>query len=464
MARSRTSPGDAHLLVTLSGDVGTKSERTRRRFRRRLIANIEAALTARGIQATRDEGLGRGRLAFLTDDPDAAGPVIARVFGVHRVELATPLSWGALDELAHGVADRCLDLVADRTFAVRVRRNGDHDWSSMDAERTIGSLLDAASAGVDLDDPEVEVRVLVLDDRAWLLDETWRGPAGLPLGTQDKVLSMLSGGFDSPVATWMLMRRGCPADFLHVRLDCAQTEHALAVANDLSKRWGAGTEPVAWIIDFEDVKDALLSDAPPRLRQVLLKQLMFAAADRVADEQGIAALVTGEAVGQVSSQTLHHLGQIDRYANRPIVRPLAGFDKDEIVAKAREVGTHDLSVRAREVCDLSGSHVAIAAQEPTLSRAHDGLPDGLLERAMQHRSVVAVDHWVPGVDAVPVVARPSDGRHVVRTGDEVPGTGPLAIEDGEGSIALATRLAVQGRDVELVQDPTARPSPLRAVG
>lgn len=464
MAEPRTVEADSHLLVTLSGDVGTKSERTRRRFRRRLLGNIEAALSSRGIDATRDEGLGRGRLAFRTGDPAAAGPAIATVFGVHRVERASPIDWGSLDDLSERVAERARARVEGRRFAVRVRRNGRHDWSSMDAERTIGTLLDPFSAGVDLDDPEVEVRVLVLDDRAWLRDETWRGPAGLPLGTQDKVLSMLSGGFDSPVATWMLMRRGCPVDFLHVRLDCAQTEHALAVANDLSKRWGAGTAPVAWIIDFEDVRDALLEDAPPRLRQVLLKQLMFAAADRVAEEQGIAALVTGEAVGQVSSQTLHHLGQIDRFAERPILRPLAGFDKDEIVARSREVGTHDLSVRAREVCDLSGSNVAIAAQEQTLARAHDGLPEGLLERALLRRSVVAVDQWVPGVDAVPVVPRAGEGYRSVQVGDGVPDAGPLAIVDGDGAIALATRLAVRGREVQLVREPDPGSSRLRAVG
>lgn len=451
----------ATLLVTLSGDVGTKSHRTRRRFRRRLMDNIAAALDARAVTHRADDGLGPGRLAYRTDDPDTAGPAIASVFGVHRVELATPVDWSDLDELARAVAERSEDEVVGRRFAVRVRRTGEHDWSSMDAERTIGALLDPASGGVDLDDPEVEVRVLVLDEQAWVLERTWAGPAGLPLGTQDRVLSLLSGGFDSPVATWMLMRRGCPADFFHVRLDCAQTEHALAVANDLARRWGAGTRPVAWIVDFEDVKDSLLHDAPARLRQVLLKQLMFAAADRIAGEQGIAALVTGEAVGQVSSQTLHHLGQIDRYADRPVLRPLAGFDKDEIVARAREVGTHDLSVRAREVCDLSGGNVAIAARGETLDRAHDGLPEGLLERAMERLSVVALDRWVPGLDAVPVVARPSKGYELIDADDEVPDAGPLAVRLGDGAIDVASALAVRGREVQLVR---AVPDPdLRAV-
>ncbi|MBW3563041.1 MAG: tRNA 4-thiouridine(8) synthase ThiI [Actinobacteria bacterium] len=452
----------ATLLVTLSGDVGTKSHRTRRRFRRRLMDNIEAALDARSVTHAADDTLGTGRLAYRTDDPDAAAPMIASVFGVHRVELARPIVWSDLEDLSQQVADRAAELVTDKRFAVRVRRTGEHDWSSMQAERAIGTLLDPLSAGVDLDDPEAEVRVLVLDEQAWLLERTWSGPAGLPLGTQEGVLSLLSGGFDSPVATWMLMRRGCPVEFFHVRLDCAQTEHALAVANDLARRWGAGTRPVAWVVDFEDVKESLLHDAPPRLRQVLLKQLMFAAADRIAEERGIAALVTGEAVGQVSSQTLHHLGQIDRFANRPVLRPLAGFDKDEIVAKAREVGTHDLSVRAREVCDLSGGNVAIAAQGETLDRAHDGLPEGLLERAMERLSVVALHRWVPGLDAVPVVDRPGEGYVTIGADDEVPETGPIAVVAGDDAIELATALAVGGREVQLV-----RPAPgpdLRAVG
>ncbi|MGH3441355.1 MAG: tRNA sulfurtransferase [Nitriliruptorales bacterium] len=443
------------LLVTLGSEVYVKAPRTRERFREVLADNLRASLPA-DVEIDR---LDVGRLVVAADDPVGAAEVAARTFGVHRVELARPVTPVApLEALADTVAARAADRVAGRTFAVRTRRHGQHPWQSTDANREIGSRLLERSAGVHLDDPEVEVQVVVLDDRAWLVEEAWNGPDGLPLGTQDGCLAMLSGGFDSPVAAWSVMRRGCPIDFLHVRLDCAQTDHATAVARELWRRWGAGTSPLVWIVDFDEVEDALRESVPPRLRQVVLKQLMMRAADGLADEYDIPALVTGEAIAQVSSQTLRHLAEIDRVCSRLVLRPLAGWEKQEIVAKARQIGTEELSARAKEVCDLSaGRPVAVAAQRTTLARANAELPDDLVARAIAARRVVALEHWVPGMDAVEVVEDVPAGFELVGDDDDLPATGPVALVGSE-AIGRATGLKAGGREaVVLTHEPVLAP-------
>ncbi len=441
--------GQDVLLVTLGSDIYTKSPRTRSRFRATLERNLQAALRHAGA-AAEVQPLDTGRLILATPTLMPAAAAAARTFGVQRIERARPLSCNRLDQLAEEVARVALERVRGRRFAVRVRRHGTHSWTSTEAERVIGARLLAASAGVDLSNPEVEVAVVVVNERAWLIVERWEGPGGLPLGTQEGCLALLSGGFDSPVAAWMLMRKGSPVEFVHVQLSCAQADHALAVARDLWRRWGAGTSPLAWIVDFSEVQQLIRERVRPSLRQVILKQLMFAAADQVAASLDLPALVTGESVGQVSSQTLRHLHEIDRSCTRAVVRPLAGYDKQEIIAKAREIGTEPLSARAQEVCDLSGGHrVAVAARESALDRARSALPDELVDDAVRTRRVIALEYWVPGADPVPVFDRADASVPVVEVTEPLPGDGPVGLT-GPGAAHAATRLRARGRDAVVV--------------
>lgn len=443
------------LLLTLSGEIFTKSRRTSRWFRSRLLDNLRDALERRTPAAQiREDG---PRILVDTDDVEATAGVVTTVMGVQRADLVRPIPADDLDDLVRMVRDHAVDRVRGRTFAVRIRRRGEHDWSSPEAARAIGSALLDASAGVDLDHPEVEVQVEVYGPAAYLVDRTWDGAGGIPVGTQERVLSLLSGGFDSPVAAWMMLRRGCPVDFVHFTLECAASDHALVTAHDLWRRWGAGTSPLVWKVDFQPVKKALFASTPPRLRQVVLKQLMFRAADRLAEELDVPALVTGESVGQVSSQTLTHLAEIDRMVSKTVLRPLAGFNKQEIIDRARAIGTASLSERAKEVCDLSDGPVAVAARTDTLDQARADLPEDLVTRALAEREVVALEHWRPGHPLVPVVGRAPAGVADVPAGRALPQAGPVALH-GAKAPHTASRLLARGREVYVVTD---RPAPDR---
>jgi thiamine biosynthesis protein ThiI len=391
-------PTTSTLHVTLSGDVYLKSRRTQKRLIERVLTNLGIATRQAGYEGTtRRIGTHRFEVTVPTSVVEAVRCAALTVFGVSSVDTVRHIEFSNIDDLARTVGEMCADRVRGRTFAARVKRRGTHDWDSMDLARLIGSELLGASAGVDLSNPDVEVSVAVIDQKAYLVIDHQRAAGGLPLGTQDRVLCLVSGGFDSVVAAWMLMSRGCPVDFVHFSLNCAQSDHALAVARELWSRWGHGTQPTVHLVEFQPVKDALYEHVDARMRQVTLKVMMAQAASEIAQQAGITALVTGDALGQVSSQTLPHLVAVSRSVETPLLRPLLGLPKESIIDLARKVGTAELSARAQEVCDLSaGGPVATAASEDAITSTVERIPEVILSDAVETRKVFDLGDWNPG--------------------------------------------------------------------
>ena len=384
--------------VTLSGDVYLKSRRTQRGLIARARRNLELAIGQAGYRGD-IERIGSHRYVIRPADAvhHAVVDAATSVFGFGSVDVVSPVPFESFEGLTHEVAERTRTRVAGSTFAVRVKRRGSHPWRSPDLARAIGTLLVDAGGRVDLTDPDEEVSVRVFDKRAYVVDEHHAGAAGLPLGTQNRVLCLVSGGFDSVVAAWMLMSRGCPVDFVHFTLNCAQSDHALAVAQQLWQQWGHGTDPTVHLVEFQPVKDALFEHVPSRLRQITLKVMMGRAASQIARENGVEALVTGDAIGQVSSQTLTHLVAVSEAADVPIIRPLAGLPKETIIDLARHVGTADLSARAQEVCDLSeGRPVATSANHGAINRSADLVPDQVLADVLAAAKSFQLADWSPG--------------------------------------------------------------------
>jgi thiamine biosynthesis protein ThiI len=396
------TPQTETLRAIASSEIYIKSRRTRQRFLPILQSNLERALAVAGLEAT-VRPIHNHEFDVAAADLDAAADAISRVFGLDRVDRVTAISASTLEELAANAAPLALPWVTDKKYAVRVRRMGSHDWKSKDAEIAIADQLYDASAGVDLTNPEVTVRVRVHNNKAVVSSRSWSGAGGLPIGTQSPALLLLSGGIDSPVAAWMMMRRGCPLDMLHFQLECNQADHALAVGHQLAMRWGHGADINLHVIDFEPVKKELTAAVHPRLRQVLLKQLMTEAAYRAAQRLEFPLLVSGDSLGQVSSQTAANLVEIDKYAQAPLLRPLIAHTKQEIVDRARVIGTYELSTKARELCDLSeGRPVETAAATYRLEKGMARLRAGLIDEALETWESVPAADWFPGIPLTPV--------------------------------------------------------------
>ncbi|MGH9283869.1 MAG: hypothetical protein ACRD0S_13145, partial [Acidimicrobiales bacterium] len=290
------------------------------------------------------------------------------------------------------------------------------------------------SAGVDRGDPEGVVPVEISDGEGFILLDGTAGPGGLPVGVGGRVLSLFSGGFDSPVATWMAMRRGMSVDLLVCDLGgCGQVDAALEVARELAVRWGPGVEPTAHVVDLAPVVAALRDKVESGIRQVLLKRAMYRTGTLLAGRLGAEALVTGEALGQVSTQTLRNLTVADQASGLPVVRPLVGMDKEEIIARARTIGTHDASRRVQEHCAIATGRVETAARLGTVVIAEGRLDDSYGRAAVDGATAIDLLEWKPG---------PAPG-HVV---DELP----------EGSVVVDVREAGEGDAVGDLRLPFSR--------
>lgn len=385
---------DEMLHATLSGEIYLKSRTVRARFARAVVDHASVAL---GSEWRVEEAV-RGRLYVVGGgDPGEAAQRLSRVFGIASIQEVRELTFPDLENGVARLAEAARPLVEGRRFAVRCKRTGNHPWRSPELERRLGAELLPASAGVDLTAPDVTVRIRVAGDKAYLVTREWPGPGGLPIGVQGKALVLLSGGYDSAVAAWRLMRRGVSVEFLHFQLACAQRDQALAVAHRLWSRWGAGMDGVVHVLDFGEVRAEIIDRIHPRYRQVALKRLMVQAADAVAEELGIEAVATGEAIGQVSSQTFTHLAALDRLSSRPILRPLLACDKEEIISSARHIGVAELAQRAGEACDLSEGHrVETSLSAEVISRMAGRVSPGALAGAVRAWRVHRLEDWLPG--------------------------------------------------------------------
>lgn len=407
--------GAARALLRLAGEISTKSRRTRRRFVDRLVHNLEDALESEGIDGSVEKGW--SRLYVEAEDPSDIG-VLSRVFGLSSWSPIEAACEARLEAIVQAGRKLFADRVRGRRYAVRARRAGDHDFGSRDVERELGAALNPG-AEVDLEDPDVTVRVEVRDDRAHLFAERVKGAGGLPLGVQSRAVALVSGGYDSAVAAWMTLRRGVELDYVFCNLGGgAYRRMVLEVTQVLANRWSYGSRPRIFVVDFRPVVDEMRRAVNPSHLQVVLKRLMYRCGSEIAEDVGADALVTGDSVGQVSSQTLANLRAIDGAASLPVLRPLVGFDKQEIISRSREIGVYDLCARVREYCALVPDHPVTASDPERARRQESGVDPAVLRDAVQGREELLLRELDPAdvvgetlyVDRVPDDARVLDTR------------------------------------------------------
>jgi len=243
---------------------------------------------------------------------------------------------------------------------------------------------------VDLEQPELNVFVEVLRDRIFYCVEKLAGPGGFPVGSSGRVAALLSGGIDSPVAAWRLMKRGCRATLVHFHAFPLQDHTTIDKVRELTRiltRWQLRTRLL--LVPFGPAQQTIVAQAPAPLRVVLYRRFMVRIAEALAFRVRAKALVTGESLGQVASQTLDNLRTIDEAARGPILRPLVGMDKEEITREARRIGTFEVSTLPdQDCCQLFVPRgPALAAHVDEVRRAEEGLDvQGLVTAAVRETS------------------------------------------------------------------------------
>lgn len=382
-------------LITVSGELPIKSWRSRPKFYRILLKNIEELLKKKGAQ-THSSRVINAKI-FLESDIDVLEE-LSRVFGVMKVAEVEVIDFSSLEDLIRRAGELSSGLVANKKFAVRVKRSGAHNFTSLDVARELGAYLKPYSAGVDLKEPEVEVTLEIRGSRAYLYKRLTRGAGGFPIGTEGRSLSLFSGGIDSPVAAWLVAKRGVRVDYLHFFMGSPKsTRLAFTVAKNLTLRWFHGHDPRFYAVDLTEILNRIRGEVEWEFRQVVLRTVMYIIGARIALRNGYEALVTGESIGQASSQTLANMSAAQAVANLhiPILRPLVSFDKDEIVELARTIGTYEVSSKVGEPCAIAPARVRTKVSVEELREKISKIPIELIDKVLDSVKTVNVINSSP---------------------------------------------------------------------
>ncbi|MGC9333999.1 MAG: tRNA uracil 4-sulfurtransferase ThiI [Anaerolineae bacterium] len=351
------------LILLRYGEIGLKGQ-NRTFFLRKLRRNVRQCLKANQLKG---EVWQEGQRIYLeTDTVGATVEAVQRVFGIVSLSPVQVVaadsqegephpSLDAITKEAVGVALRAR-LDPSRSFRVRVKRSEkSYPHISPKVEEYVGAaIVDATDASVNLSkEADVEVGIEIQAGRALVFGEVIPGPGGLPLSSQGRVVALLSGGIDSPVAIWLMMKRGCGVIPVNFRTSQAQADKVDVLVQVLNRyAYGWSLRPI--VLSHAEVLAPVLA----RLREVraerwaciFCKRMMLAKAAEIADEVAASAIVTGDSLGQVASQTLSNLEVISYGIEKPILRPLIGMDKTEIMDLARRIGTYEVSIQAAHTC------------------------------------------------------------------------------------------------------------------
>ena len=326
--------------------------RNRPWFISRLVRNIREATSDLGIRDVRPL---MGRIEVVLPDAadwNAVAARLGRVFGAANFARAgrAPLDVDAI------AAEILRDLDADlqpRSFRVSARRADKRfPLTSPQIEREVGGRIkEARGWHVDLGNPELTIHVEALTSEAFYDVGKYPGAGGLPVGSSGRVVCLLSGGIDSPVAAWRMMRRGCRVLFVHFHsypiLSRASQEKARELVTLLTQFQYRSR---LFLVPFGEIQQRVVLSVAPPLRVVIYRRLMLRIAQEIAVRHRAGALVTGEVVGQVASQTIENLHAINEVARLPVLRPLVGNDKEEITAEAQRLGTYPISIIPDQDC------------------------------------------------------------------------------------------------------------------
>jgi len=341
----------------------------------------------------------RGRIYIETKHPQEIAAKLTRVFGVSSVSPAIQTT-SRMESIVETAVKLATDTIkSESSFAVRCRRVGEHPYSSMDVCKEVGKQilknLEDRKLRVNLKNPQFTLSIEVRDANAYVFSENLKGTGGFPLGSQPKVVCLLSGGIDSPVACWLVMKRGCP--IIPVYLDNAPltdettTAKALEVAKKLFE-WSIGFQRKIYVVPHGKNLEAFVKDAPRKLTCILCKRMMYRIAERIAETEKAEGIVTGEAIGEQASQTITNLKVLDEASKKyPIHRPLLGFDKTETTELARKIGTFEISIQKAKGCSAAPSKPSTKAKLEIVKKAEEQFHiEQMVEESVKAAKVLAV--------------------------------------------------------------------------
>ena len=341
------------LLLIKYGELGLKGK-NKIQFINRLRNNIKAALAGLPVVDVRSSW---GRIWVETEgDQTQIIDRLSKVFGIYAISPVKQANKD-LDEIKEAVLQVLFDALPDGgTFKIETKRSDktfpmtSPDISFEVAKRVFESLDKAWDA--DMHHPDRTIYIEIREEGAFIYGEVIPGAKGLPVGCGGKAMLMLSGGIDSPVAGWMAMKRGVTLEAIHFYSFPFTGEKSKEKVLDLCHimtKWH-GNPIKLHVVYFTEIQKAIYQNCPEEYGITIMRRMMFRLAEKIARHRSALAVYTGESVGQVASQTLESINTINDVVNIPVLRPLIGFDKEDIMKIARDIGTYETSIRPYEDC------------------------------------------------------------------------------------------------------------------
>jgi thiamine biosynthesis protein ThiI len=410
------------LIVKVFPEITIKSPPVRKRFIRQLARNIRLVVRDLDPELAVTGVWDNLEIETRVEDPKVLRELTERLCctpGIAHFLQVDEYPLGDLDDIVAKCKAHFGDQLPGKIFSVRVKRAGKHSFTSMDVERHVGSQLrqQCGAAGIDLKKPEVVVRIEIRDKRLFVIHGQHDGMGGYPLGALEQTLVLMSGGFDSTVAAYQMMRRGLMTHFCFFNLGGRAHElGVMEVAHYLWKKYGSSHRVLFISVPFEEVVGEILGKIDNSHMGVILKRMMLRAATHFAEQLEINALVTGEAISQVSSQTLPNLSAIDRATDMLVLRPLLASHKQDIIDQAVEIGTADFAKHMPEYCGVISVNPTTNAKLPRVVHEEARFDMAVLQRALERARLVSIDNVIDelGQDIhVEEVAQATPGQVVI---------------------------------------------------
>ena len=375
------------FIIKLFPEIMIKSDSVRKRFIKILTSNIRNVLLreTENVAVIRNWDFIEVR-AKVAEEAPMVLDLLQRTPGIHHILEVEEYPFETMHDIFEQTLAQVRPQLEGKTFCVRVRRKGKHEFRSLDVERYVGGGLNQhiESARVKLTQPDVTIRIDIEHDKMLLVKARHEGLGGYPIGTQEDVLSLISGGFDSGVASYMLIRSGSRVHYCFFNLGGAAHEIGVKqMAYHIWSRYSTSHKVRFVAINFENVVGEILEKVDNGQMGVVLKRMMVRAASKVAQRFDIQAIVTGEALGQVSSQTLTNLRLIDKAADTLVLRPLITHDKEQIIAMAKTIGTDDIAKSMPEFCGVISKNPTVKAIESRILEEEGHFNFDVLEEAVQ---------------------------------------------------------------------------------
>ncbi|EKQ54319.1 MAG: thiazole biosynthesis/tRNA modification protein ThiI [Methanobacterium sp. Maddingley MBC34] len=358
------------LIIVRYGEIGVKSPKVRGRFERKLIENINTLI--------KDKiDIKQGRIFIYPQDLNKTMQSLQKIVGIvsYSPAVVTHTDKTSIKELIQTyIRERVNEgsFSSNDSFAVRCRRVGKHEFSSQEMAAYAGSAVyGVTESKVDLSNPDFELFVEVREDKTYIFHEKIQGLGGLPIGTQGRVICLVSSGIDSPVAAFLMMKRGCSVTMLNFNNHPYTTEsnEKILKMHQKLKEYSAGAKLNLYQVEYGEYLHQCIDKAPERMTCVLCKNGMYRIAEKLAKREKCVAIVDGNSLGQVASQTLPNIVATRYSTSMPILSPLIGLDKVEIEDIAKKIGTYNISILPDSGCSAVPRYPETNAELPQVMKA-----------------------------------------------------------------------------------------------